>query len=132
MLFQVDSWKDQKKYCSIIFDEMALEPALTYDSKSDKINGFVQLKDRTNQFADHALVFMLRGAIYKWQQPIAFYFCEGATKKIELKNILREVVDAVAKAGLHPIALISDQDTSFTSALNSFEEETRREQIRAN
>lgn len=114
-----------------MFDEMALEAAVTYDSKQDKIDGFVHLNEKTSQFADHALVFMLRGAVYKWQQPIAFYFCEGQTKMFDLKAIIKSITTAVTETGLRPIALVSDQGSSFQSALNDLIEETKGSQLRA-
>lgn len=114
-----------------MFDEMALEPSLTFDQKQDKIDGFVHLIEKTSQFADHALVFMLRGAVYKWQQPVAFYFCEGQTKMLDLKTIIKSITAAVTEAGLLPIALVSDQGSSFQSALNSLLFDTKESQLRA-
>lgn len=106
-----------------------MEAALAYDKHSDVINGFVELNKKTNEFADHALVFMLRGAVQKWQQPLAFYFCKGATSGVELKKIIKDIVVAVSGTGLLPITLVSDQGTAFQSALKRLQEDTRREQI---
>lgn len=72
---------------------------------------------------------MLRGAIYKWQQPLAFYFCKGATSGVQLKKIIKDMISEVGKTGLLPLALVSDQGTSFQSALKSLQEDTRKEQI---
>lgn len=110
---------------------MSLETALTYDKSRDAINGFVELKDKKNDFADHALVFLLRGSVYKWQQPVAYYFCQGATSGIDLKNIIKDVVAAVIGCGLKPVALVCDQGAAFQSALNKLKEDTKREQILA-
>ncbi|KAI8437109.1 hypothetical protein MSG28_010460 [Choristoneura fumiferana] len=118
--------------CSVVFDEMSLEPGLTYDKNKDTINGLVELNKKKNDFADHALVFMLRGAVHKWQQPVAFYFCEGATKGAELKNILKDIISAVTGCGLNPIALICDQGSAFQSTLNSLKKDTERDQILRN
>ncbi|KAJ2937540.1 hypothetical protein O0L34_g19047 [Tuta absoluta] len=128
---EVSTWEENKKYCSILFDEMALEAGLTYDRNKDLIDGFVELNAKTDDFADHALVFMLRGAIHKWQQPLVFYFCKGATSAINLKNIIKQIVVAVGDAGLLPICLACDQGTSFQSALKSLQEDTQREQMRS-
>lgn len=108
---------------------MALTPNLSFERSKDKINGFVDLNDRSSEFADHALVFLLRGSVHKWQQPVAYYFCAGATSGAQLKNILKDVVTAVSEAGLKPLALVCDQGSAFQSALNSLKQETRREQI---
>lgn len=118
--------------CSILFDEMSLESMLTFDKNRDLINGLVELKEKKNDYADHALVFMLRGAVFKWQQPVAYYFCQGATKSAELKEILRDVVLAVTECGLQPIALICDQGAAFQSTLKSFKEDTAHEQLISN
>lgn len=110
---------------------MALEPGLTYDKNGDIIHGFVDLNGKTDDFADHALAFMLRGAIYKWQQPIVFYFCKGTTSSLQLRTILKTVVTACIDAGVLPLALVSDQGSSFQSAIKSLLEETRRDQLLA-
>ncbi|CAK1598240.1 unnamed protein product, partial [Parnassius mnemosyne] len=128
---QIAKWDDRKKICSVIFDEMAIETALTYAAHKDNIVGFVDLNGKINEFADHALVFMLRGAVFKWQQPVAFYFCEGATSSLQLKKIIKNIISALTDIGLKPIALVSDQGSSFQSAVNSLLDDTKREQLRA-
>lgn len=110
---------------------MALEAGLFY-TPTDEISGFVETVEKQKKFADHALVFMIKGIAHNWKQPIAYYFCEGATSKNDLKNIIKEVVSAVQKTGLIPLALVSDQGTSFQAALNSLKEDTRIDQIRRN
>lgn len=111
---------------------MSLDTALTYNKHKDSVSGFVELQEKKCKFADHALVFMLRGAVYRWQQPICFYYCEGATSAIELKNILKQLVDTVVNLGLKPIATICDQGTAFQSALNHIREETKRDALLQN
>lgn len=112
-----------------MFDEVALEPGLTYNKHRDEIDGFVELCEKTNEFADHALVFMLRGAVYKWQQPFAYYFCKGATSSVELKIIIKDVIASVSDIGLLPIALICDQGTAFRSAIKRLQEDTQKAQL---
>ncbi|XP_047994897.1 uncharacterized protein LOC125233078 [Leguminivora glycinivorella] len=48
-----------------------------------------------------------------------------------MKAIIKDIVAAVCETGLQPIALISDQGTSFQSAFKSLQEETKRSQILA-
>ncbi|XP_028158537.1 uncharacterized protein LOC114351493 [Ostrinia furnacalis] len=74
---------------------------------------------------------MARGAVCKWQQPVAFYFTEGAVSSQNLQIILKEIVNAFVETGLLPIALVSDQGSSFQSALKTLQENIRGEQIRA-
>lgn len=128
----MENWNEKKKLCSIIFDEMSLDTALTYEKHKDSVSGFVELQEKQCKFADHALAFMLRGAVYKWQQPICYYFCQGATSASELINILRQLVEAIINLGLNPIATVCDQGAAFRSALNNLRQETKRDQILQN
>ncbi|XP_047988471.1 uncharacterized protein LOC125228066 [Leguminivora glycinivorella] len=128
---EVSEWNEAKKMCSIIFDEMKLDAGIHYSRKRDNITGFVELSEKTNHLADHALAFMIKGAVHKWQQPVAYYFSEGAASGPQMKAIIKDIVAAVCETGLQPIALISDQGTSFQSAFKSLQEETKRSQILA-
>ncbi|CAG9129867.1 unnamed protein product [Plutella xylostella] len=103
---KVAAWDEKKKMWSVVFDKMTFEAALTYDKNKDSINGFVELNEKKNEFADHALVFMLRGAVYKWHLPVTFYYCQGATSGMQLKSILKDVISAVVECGLKPIASV--------------------------
>ncbi|KAL5241326.1 hypothetical protein ACI65C_008736 [Semiaphis heraclei] len=81
MKHQVKQLKPMDRTCIILFDEMALEPGLKYDKKNDLMLGFENFgKTVTNKFADHVLVFMIKGVSKKWKQPYAYYFCQGTTK----------------------------------------------------
>lgn len=110
---------------------MHLDEGLNYNQHKDNINGFVCLDEKHNEFADQALVFMLRGAVAKWQQAFAFYFCKGTVNPVVLKNIIKEVVAAVVDIGLHPVATICDQGSTFRRALEELQVETRRQQLLA-
>jgi len=47
-----------QKYCSLLFDEMSISAELHYNETLDMIEGFEDYGyERTQQFADHALVF---------------------------------------------------------------------------
>lgn len=60
---------------------------------SDQIDGFVNTGSYKNQeLADHALVFMIRGITKKNKQPVAYSFCQGATKQEELVKQLKSVI----------------------------------------
>lgn len=127
----MQSWKEEKKFCSIVFDEIALQTGLIYTHK-DEICGFVDTTEKRKEFADHALVFLIKGVVFKWQQPIAYYLCQGSTSALDIKRILKDIVTAVGEAGLIPLVVISDQGTSFRSAIKSLQEETKATQIREN
>jgi len=75
-----------------MFDEVCLSIGLHYNSTSDQIDGFVENDmKRSQEHADHTLVFMVRGIKKKFKQPVAYTFCQGATKQHELACKLEEV-----------------------------------------
>jgi len=52
---------DRQKYCVIVFDEVSLETSLQYNDSTGSITGFEDNgMSRTQNFADHALVFLIR------------------------------------------------------------------------
>ncbi|XP_076283987.1 uncharacterized protein LOC143210733 [Lasioglossum baleicum] len=67
---------------------------------SDKIIGFEDWGTRrTSRFADHALVFMLRGLYSGWKMPISYDYCEGQTKTPQLIQCIKNIVKALKKTG---------------------------------
>ncbi|CAH0730590.1 unnamed protein product, partial [Brenthis ino] len=119
------NWNSQQKLCTIVFDEIALTPHLTYNERTDEINGFVDVAgNRKMRFCDHALVFMIRGVCSSWRQTVAFYFCEGTVSSASLQNILKQLVEQVAQTGLIPLGLVCDQGSTFRSAIKSLREMT--------
>lgn len=70
----VSKMKPLSKYCSLIFDEIALQSNLQYNLKEDCIDGLEDFGDIQNPvLADHANVFMIKGIFCSWKQPIAFF-----------------------------------------------------------
>lgn len=61
---------DINKKCLLVFDEMSIKNELEYNSKEDKVYGFEDLGEfgRVRSFANHALLFMLRGLNKSWKQ----------------------------------------------------------------
>lgn len=109
------------RYCTLLFDEMALDATLTYDKKSDSIFGF---EENNLKFANHVLVFMLRGLRKKFKQPIAYYFCCGTTKTEDLVSYIKEIICAVQTTGLKIKATVCDQGCTNQAAINILVKET--------
>ncbi|VEN38885.1 unnamed protein product, partial [Callosobruchus maculatus] len=123
----VTRMRPRDTYCTLMFDEISLDPGLQYNPKDDCIDGIVDFggNERTATFADHALVFMLKGVNKKWKQPICFTFCENATPTTHLVRLIKNVVRCVRQVGLHIVATISDQGTTNVAAINNLINDTR-------
>ncbi|CAG9786340.1 unnamed protein product [Diatraea saccharalis] len=121
----IKDWDIKKRLCSLIFDEVALTPRLAYNESKDKIYGVVEIAgERKLKLADHALVFMVRGICSSWRQSIAYYFCDGTVSSPELLNILKEIIPLLVETGLKPLALVSDQGSTFRTCFKSLKNST--------
>ncbi|KAL5237327.1 hypothetical protein ACI65C_004737 [Semiaphis heraclei] len=129
----VKTLKEKEKYCVVLFDEVSLEPQLQYDDNIGCIVGFEDNGlDRTQRFADHSLVFMIKGITKKFKQPISYTFCESSTKRYDLANQIRNVLKAVHLSGLKVVGTICDQGTTNTAAINILINDTKAFYLRQN
>lgn len=122
---QTSKLKSIDKKCVLLFDEMALNPGLKYDKKNDVIFGLNHNDISDDQkFADHVLVFMLRGIAKKWKQPYAYFYCTGTTKTKNLIEYLKIVVTSVSQTGLDILATVCDQGGTNVAAINKLMADT--------
>ncbi|KAG6438721.1 hypothetical protein O3G_MSEX000173 [Manduca sexta] len=130
---KVSQMQDKHKFCSILFDEMSIAPALSYDKTHDKIIGFVDNgSKRELLFSDHVLVFMVRGIVKKYKQPIAYSFCSGTTKTADLKILLKSIIKKVQTTGLKVVATVCDQGATNLAALNQLVDDTKKKYLMKN
>lgn len=128
----VEKLSPSQKYCSLLFDEMSISAELHYNEHLDRIEGFEDYGyERTQKFADHALVFMVRGITKKYKQPIA-YFNQGSTNSHRLSKIIKDVICEVYSTGLHVVATISDQGATNEAAINNLHSVTKAHYLRQN
>ena len=66
----------EDRTCVLAFDETDIGRELTYNKRSDIVDGYVDLGHlgRRTDIAEKVLVFMLRGLVGRWKQAIAYYF----------------------------------------------------------
>lgn len=124
----VDSMAPKDRYCQIMFDEMALEPSLAFNTRKDIIIGFQDNGDEqtSNLLADKAMVFMARGICRKWKQVIEYYLNEGGMKKDILAVKIKEIVRAARSIGLKIVAIICGQASANISAIKQLYCETEQ------
>jgi hypothetical protein len=65
---------ENAKLCTISMDEMSLKVNIAYDSSKDEIIGLKDFRDgeKGTDLASSALVFMPRGVLEKWKQPLGY------------------------------------------------------------
>jgi len=91
---------DRDRYCCLLFDDMSIREKVRFNQKLACIEGCEDYgTERICIVANHALLFMVRGLLQKWKQPVAYYFIRGSTKAGLLMKFLKEVLGACQNAG---------------------------------
>ena len=109
----------RERQCVLMWDEMSIKRLLEYNRKDDFVEGFQDLGHlgRSDQVANYALVFMLRGLTSTWKQPIAFYVSRGNVDGNDLTALIKQVVNAVFDAGLIVRSMVCDQGSPNRKAI---------------
>ena len=83
-----DSFFDVQRYVVLLFDEMKIKSNLVFDKHSGELIGFTDLGDpcinygtleKTDTFASHVLVFLLRGVCTELKYSLAYFGTESIT-----------------------------------------------------
>lgn len=82
----VKDMKDEReKFVALLWDEVSLQPALSYDKAQDSIIDFEDWgMRRSRKIADHAIVFYLRCLKTGNKMPLDYGLCQSATKTHQL------------------------------------------------
>jgi len=129
----VKKLKPKERYCILMFDEVNLSAEIHYNETQGKIDGFENDgSSTTQQFADHALLFMVKGITKNFKQPVVYTFVKGATNKYKLCALIKKVVSCIQETGLEIIATVCDQGTSNEGAMKIWHEETKAYYLRNN
>ncbi|XP_025159556.1 uncharacterized protein LOC105184438 isoform X2 [Harpegnathos saltator] len=128
---EVRMMKQKDKLCILMWDEMLLQPHLDYDMKKKHIIGFEDFGGRRNAlFVDHALVFMVRGIQSGWKLPLAYYFCDGATKTDQLVKWIKTVSTIIIDSGLNLVAFVCKDGKRDLAAVNKLKLEAAKQMLR--
>jgi len=116
--------KDIELYCVLIWDEMSIQSAVNYDSKTDKIIGFEDWGiRRTRKFADHAIMFTMRCLASGNHMPIGYGFCQNTTNTVQLVRCITNWLTIIIKCGFKPVATVCDQGATNVAAIKLLIEE---------
>lgn len=118
----------KERLCSLIFDEMSLTPQIHFDAAKDELKGLTS--HGKLGFANHVLVFMVKGIKANFKQPVAYYFTSNLNT-VDLKGIIKDVIKNVQATGLKVICTVCDQGTSNVAAISALITETKRKILRA-
>ncbi|KAL0128440.1 hypothetical protein PUN28_003609 [Cardiocondyla obscurior] len=112
---------------------MAIQPALTYNIKSNKIIGFEDwIKRRIRRFADHAIVFYIRCLASGHKMPVGYGFCNSATTSIQLSRCVKEWIECLQNCDFKPMVIVCEKGGPNIAAINMLIKDTRAQYLRHN
>ena len=98
------------KMAVLVVDEMALKTALEFDSRRDIVDGF---EDdgvvRVTKPASEALVFMVKGLVRKWKQPLCYFLSGGPTNSCRLTDLVLDCIVRLQGIGITVMVVVCDQ-----------------------
>ncbi|XP_071439471.1 uncharacterized protein [Hetaerina americana] len=114
--------KPKDKLCVLLMDEFPLKEGIRHQLGADKIIGFEDsgIHGQSKMPANYALVFMVRGLLRDWYQPVAYYLCHKEMPLVILRRILAEVIESINKLGLTVSAIVCDPGAKNTVLLQSY------------
>ncbi|KAL6441906.1 hypothetical protein ACFW04_002353 [Cataglyphis niger] len=119
--------KERDKVCFLTWDEMLLQLHLDYDVTKKHILGFEDFgKKRNARFADHALVFMVRGIQSGWKLPLAYYFYDGTIKTDQFIEWIKNITKVIIDSGLYLVAFICNDEKRNILAINKMKLDSAR------
>lgn len=80
---------------------------------------------RSFEIYNHALTFMMQSLLNGKYLPLQYGYTSGAAGKFDLKDLIRQVVTDLQKAGFVVVGLVSDQGPTNRGAINELLRESR-------
>jgi hypothetical protein len=105
---------ERNRQCVLLLDEVQLQEKVEYDNGLKKLIGIVspEFTNTTNEPADHALVYMIKGLCIPYKQTIAWFLTGKHTNGAQLWAVTKLVIRALYERGLYVKVVTSDMGGS--------------------
>jgi len=112
--FKMSNFHADALDCFLCVDEILLKPNLYYNITKDEIIGFNQSNCfRTYEPAKYALVLMIKGIKYNWEQPIAYYLFSNNCSGPDLNFIIFSTIRRLRNINFNVRCLVTNQGSNF-------------------
>ena len=120
---KVRTMSESSRLCTISMDEISIKANLSYDEYKDEIIGLEDFGDgvKNNTTATSALVFMARGILENWKQPLGYYLVHESCNSTKIKEKLLETINKISSISLKVIAVVSDLGSNFQKVLKDLD-----------
>lgn len=125
---KVDKMPTEHRLCALIFDEKLINPA---NRKKQVVMAFGNPGEKTEVTfeADHALIFMVKGILKYYQEPVSYSFSFGPTNGTDLALQIKTVISDLQAVGFIVLATICDQADNNRLAIELLINEARCDSI---
>ena len=98
---KVENMPENSRICTICMDEMSHQDNLAYDPNTDQVIGLEDLGNgqKSQPIANSEMVFMARGLVDNWKQPLVCYLVTDSWKSDVVKEKLLDVIDKISTHG---------------------------------
>lgn len=108
---KVDNMTNSEKICSVIVDAIELRPHMVYNTSEDRFIGFHEVDGiQTGDPATMALVLILRGIVFNWQQPVGFALLSEYRDYDGVSKWVDKLIDKLCEIGLDVKAIVSNME----------------------
>lgn len=129
--------KQSERLCVLLIDEIQLKSRIEFDQGLRRIVGYVSPETLSvdaapgagEEFATHALVFMVRGMTTSWKQTVAYLFTGTSLRREPFWNFTKQVIEASESAGLQVQAVTTDMGPANVGLWNHVGIESTRHKI---
>ena len=120
-----------KRFVSLMWDEITIAPDLTFNSSTFQFEGFLPTiesflssaedKDdiQTEKLTDHALVFVIRPYMSSWVLPIAVFPAKNAVSGKDLFKLLMRALIVLEEKGARVLSTVCDGAATNVAVWNS-------------
>ena len=117
---QVSSMPSTSSLCAIVFDEMSIKESVNYNKERDEVEGLEDFGSggKSQYIANHATVFLVRGLIAKWKQPLGYFLSSGPIESNMLHSLMLECIDKAEQIGLKVKVVLGDQGSNNRKLFN--------------
>jgi len=112
---KLKSLPPMKRHCCLCANEMRLRPHLFYNLSRDRIIGFYNTgTEKRRSLARKALVLVARSLAGDWEQPIAYYFQDGACQATSVaRNLIFRAIIGLRGIDVNVHALVTSTAPTF-------------------
>lgn len=102
------------KHVILMFDGMSLRSSLKYDSQTDRVHGFVDMRGFTppsTSVAKSAVQFLVRGLCTRWKHPLGYFFIGNSVPACVLQKMIKDAINILQSMDFHVVAVVCDQES---------------------